>query len=274
MDIKLSKYLDEQVASEEQAFSDKCDKVISYLKENIKDVDLDKQAGTSNNVEIYRRLCGWLFNFFHDELYNSFKLINYDKSDFEKQSLYSFMMSISRDRDNVDILYNMYKIHGVINEVRKFEDNMYEIDTNDYGVLSFYKAKDIFKDNEEVLEYIESLGERIKDGCHEVTYYLLEKFKTFKAVTSIVKKELGCTQYHSFLLDTEYNFVIDVARNIAMPKDLYYMLNDVEEINVLTYDECQKLNELTKKYDESNTLFDLLRNAAYKKYMNEPEKIK
>jgi len=52
------------------------------------------------------------------------------------------------------------------------------------------------------------------------------------------------------------------------------MLNDVEEINVLTYDECKKENELTKDYDESKTLFDLLRNAAYKKYIEEFEKNK
>ena len=274
MNIKLSKYLDEQVFIEEEIFKDRCSKIINYLKEKITNDDLCEKANTDNNVEIYRRLCGWLYNFYHDDLYDSFKLINYNSSDFEKQMLYSFMMSISRERDNVDILYKMYKIHGVINEVRQFEDNMYEIDTNDYGVLSFYKAKDIFKDNEEVLEYIDSLGDNIKDGCHEVTYYLLEKFKSFKAVTARVKKELGCTQYHSFLLDEKYNFVIDVARNIAMPKDTYYMLNDVEEINVLTYEECIKENELTKQYDETSTLFDLLRNAAYKECINKKEKNK
>ena len=47
------------------------------------------------------------------------------------------------------------------------------------------------------------LGDKIQDGCHEISFYLIEKYEMFKAVTSICKKGIDNSYYHSFILDDE-----------------------------------------------------------------------
>ena len=266
MKIKLSKYSDELYEQQKKEFEKKCKIIIDYLMKNIKDVNLEEVAKTKNRVEIYLYLNGWLFNYYKDKLFDAFKLIDYDKTEYEKQMLYSFIMSITRDRSNLNVLYSMFRNNKIINEVKQYEDGMYEIETDLFGNINFYKALDLFQDDKKIIDYINSLGNNLKDGCHEVTYYVLCKYKKMKAVTALLTKELGCTQYHSFLLDEETDYVIDFARNIAMPKEMYYRLNNVVVVNEVTYDECMKENEISKPFDESESLYNLLRNALYKEY--------
>ena len=54
-----------------------------------------------------------------------------------------------------------------------------------------------------------------------------------------------------------------------MDKDTYYSINDVKELNVVNYDECIEQEKESIKYDRSKTLYTLLRNALYKKYLEE-----
>ena len=54
------------------------------------------------------------------------------------------------------------------------------------------------------------LGDKIQDGCHEISFYLIEKYEIFKAVTSICKKGIDNSYYHSFILNDENNVYVRV----------------------------------------------------------------
>ena len=58
----------------------------------------------------------------------------------------------------------------------------------------------------------------------------------FEAVTSICKKGIDNSYYHSFILDDENN-VIDFTANLIMPKEQYYLLQEVNELNCINYKE-------------------------------------
>ena len=79
--------------------------------------------------------------------------------------------------------------------------------------------------------------------------------------------------YHSFILDSN-NYVIDLTGNLVMPKDQYYLLNDVIELNILDYSSYLNEKDDSINYDESNTLYELLRCALYKQYKEENNSLK
>ena len=49
-----------------------------------------------------------------------------------------------------------------------------------------------------------------------------------------------------------------------MPKEQYLKITSFKVLNEVTYDECLSESKISKKFDKSGTLFDLLRNALYK----------
>ena len=70
------------------------------------------------------------------------------------------------------------------------------------------------------------------------------------------------------LLDDENN-VIDFTANVIMPKEEYYLLQEVNELNCINYKEYLAEKDNSIKFDESKTLYNLLRNAVYKQYLEE-----
>ena len=54
-----------------------------------------------------------------------------------------------------------------------------------------------------------------------------------------------------------------------MPKEQYYFLQDVKEINCINYETYLKEKDDSIKLDESKTLYNLLRNAVYKQFLLE-----
>ena len=164
----------------------------------------------------------------------------------------------------------------ILNDLKAFlEQNekvygiyLHEIISKDFGNIQFMKAEYSFINDKETLDFIRKLGDKIQDGCHEISFYLIEKYEIFKAVTSICKKGIDNSYYHSFILDDENN-VIDFTANVIMPKEEYYLLQEVNELNCINYKEYLAEKDNSIKFDESKTLYNLLRNAVYKQYLEE-----
>lgn len=76
---------------------------------------------------------------------------------------------------------------------------------------------------------------------------------------------------YSFVLD-DVNNVIDFTANVIMPKKQYYLLQEVNELNCINYKEYMEEKDKSIEFDESNTLYNLLRNAVYKQYLLENNK--
>ena len=130
------------------------------------------------------------------------------------------------------------------------------------------KAEDSFANDMETIEYIHKMGDKIKDGCHDVSFYLIKKYDTFRAITAICTKGLNEKYYHSFVIDDE-DYVIDFTGNLIMPKEQYYLLQDVKELNAVNYKEYIDEKDDIEKFDESGTLYELLRDGLYRQYLNE-----
>ena len=54
-----------------------------------------------------------------------------------------------------------------------------------------------------------------------------------------------------------------------MPKEQYYLLQDVKELNAVNYKEYIDEKDDIEKFDESGTLYELLRDGLYKEYLSE-----
>ena len=182
--------------------------------------------------------------------------------------IYSLILGVTRNKSNTDLLYDVLKSANIIEKMIVYDDGTYEIISKDFGKIQFIKAEDSFINDKETLDFINKLGDKIQDGCHEISFYLIEKYEIFKAVTSICKKGIDNSYYHSFILDDENN-VIDFTANLIMPKEQYYLLQEVNELNCISYKEYLEEKDNSIKFDECKTLYNLLRNAIYKQYLEE-----
>ena len=124
--------------------------------------------------------------------------------------IYSLILGVTRNKSNTDLLYDILKSANIIEKMIVYEDDTYEIISKDFGKIQFMKAEDSFINDKETLDFIRKLGDKIQDGCHEISFYLIEKYEMFKAVTSICKKGIDNSYYHSFILDDENNVYVRV----------------------------------------------------------------
>jgi len=262
--MKLSSYL----AKNEKKWNDienaNIHRLMSYLEKHI-DVNLCEMAKSDNEVKAFKSLEGWLFNFYPNEFQGGLAHIGYDYQNYQKKLIYSFILSVVRNRFNINMLYDMLISKEVITKMLTYEDDKYEIITENFGNIPFKKADNAI--DHEVEQYLKSLGEQVIDGCHEISFFLIKKNPNLKAITSICTKGLGCNYYHSFIIDGIN--VMDLTANLIMPKEQYYLLNNVQELNVINYDEYLLEEKDCKEFGESKTLYELLRNALYKQFLAE-----
>lgn len=263
--MELSSYLFKNEKKWNDAEAANIHKLLSYLEKHV-NVDLCGMAKPDDELEIFRRLEGWLFNFYPNEFRDGLARIGYSYHEYQKKLIYNLILAVTRNRPNVNILCDMLTSRGVIDGMFGSGEDEYKIVTTDFGEICFGKAEKAI--DHELEEYLETLGERVVDGCHEVSFFLIKKDLGLRAVTGICIKGLGCKYYHSFVIDEGAN-VIDLTANLIMPKEQYYLLNDVQELNVVNYDEYLREESASKELDESKTLYDLLRNALYRQSLAE-----
>ena len=200
----------------------------------------------------------FLLDKYKDSLYNVLINLNINIEDFEREIILSFILSITRNKSNVEFLKDLLIRNHIINS---YEETKEEIVIETPSMLiKFSKFDEQNKD--ELIERYKKENENIYSSCHESTEFLLNTNKEFIAVTGICEKNLGQKYFHSVILDGEY--VIDLTSNLYIKKEDYYKLYKFTELNRVTYDEFLSESEDSKTYDESGTLFPLLRNAIYK----------
>lgn len=265
--MKLSEYCNKKETLWHKIEQENAEKLIKYINNNIED-DLFKVANTNDSLEVFNKLKVWLFKFYNKQLLDGLDYIGADYERFNKCLIYSLILGITRNKSNTDLLYDILKDANIIEKMLVYDDGVYEIISRNFGKIQFIKADDNFENDKETLDFINKLGENIQDGCHEISFYLIQKYEMFKAVTSICKKGIDNSYYHSFILD-DGNNVIDFTANVIMPKNLYYLLQEVVELNRINYKEYLEEKDKSIEFDESKTMYDLLRNAVYKQYLEE-----
>ena len=264
--MELSKYCDENEKLWNKIEYEKDEKLINYINQNIDD-DLYKIAKSNDSSEVFNNLQLWLLNFYKTQLLDGMKYIEADLDRFEKNLIHSLILGITRDKSNVDLVYDVLKNANIIEKILVYEGEKYEVVTRKFGNINFMKAdKSPFYDAE-IDEYIKRLGNNVQDGCHELSFFLIKKNKEYKATTAICVKGLENNYYHSFV--TYGNTAIDLTANLVMPEEQYCLLHEAKKINCVNYEEYLKEEDDSIKFDESKTLYGLLRNALYKQYVSE-----
>lgn len=86
------------------------------------------------------------------------------------------------------------------------------------------------------------------------------------ALTGILTNSLDEKIFHSVVLDD--NMIIDIPNSIIMSYDDYVKLNNFQMISKKNYSDLELNDVKCKKYDESNTLYPLLRCMLYDLYLN------
>ncbi len=266
-EIKLSEFCDNNERTWNEEERNKADELISYLNSEI-DTDIYEFAKTRDNLEVYNKINLWFLQY-KDILIRGLENIGDTYENFEKRAISGVILSIIRKKANVDFLVQILKMNNIIEDIVEYEKNKYKITTNEFGDIYFETADEFLNSDGEILEFINKMGDRIIDGCHEISFYLIKKYNNLRAVTAICSRGLNAKYYHSFVLDGEK--VIDLTGNLVMTKNTYYLLNNVKELNNISYAEYLEEKDDSIQYDESKTLFPLLRNALYKQYKDSNE---
>ena len=269
--MRLSEYCDKNESQWYKEKTTKASELVKYLNSVI-DKDLYEVAKTNNNLEVYTLLRIWLLNYYKEKLITGLNNIGITYEDFQKESIYSLILSVTRKAANVDFLIDVFKRNNIIKDLVEYENEKYKLSTNSFGDIYFETANKYFESEVETIDYIKNFGNKIIDGCREVAFYLIKKYGDFKAVTSICTNLLNTKFYHSFVVNDDT--VIDLTSNLVMRKDNYYMLYSVIELSVLDYQEYLKEKDESIDFDESKTLYELLRIALYKHYKKKEKNIR
>ena len=177
--MKLSEYCNKKETLWYKIEQENVEKLIKYLNNNIDD-DLFKIANTDNSLEVFNKLKVWLFKFYNKQLLNGLNYIEADYERFKKGLIYSLILGVTRNKSNTDLLYDILKSANIIEKMIVYDNGTYEIISKDFGKIQFMKAEDSFINDKETLDFIRKLGDKIQDGCHEISFYLIEKYEMFK----------------------------------------------------------------------------------------------
>lgn len=268
--MNLSNYCDEKEQTWKKNEQEATEKLVNYLNQHI-DEDLYQIANTYDSVELFQNLKVWLLKFYPEQLLEGIKTVGNLEQRFQRSLIYSLILGVTRDSSNVDVIYDVLKQAKVIEKMLVYDEGFYEIITENFGTIPFMKADVYFQKKKDLLQLIEKMDENIRDRCHEVTFEVIKNYEEFQAVTAICEKGLNENYYHSYLLDADGD-VVDFTANLFMPREQYELLQGAEILNSISYQEYLKEKDQSVKYDESKTLYDLLRNAVYKQYQSEHKK--
>lgn len=264
--IKLSKYADDLMNKYYKTYSLNCNRLIKLLNKNIKK-DLYVVCKSTDAVEVYNNLMGWLFKFYPNKLKEAFETIDFNYENFKKYMIFCFIITFFRDEEKAHILYNSLKENEIVNRLLSYDDEKFELYTNSFGVITFYNINSFLASNAILLNKYRQMGINVIDGCHEISEFVLKNDESLCALTGILTNPLDEKIFHSVVLDDK--MIIDIPNGIIMSKDDYFKLNNFEIISQYIYKKLKKEDSIYEKYDESKTLFPLLRCMLYKLYINE-----
>ena len=142
----------------------------------------DKTAlGTFSYFRIF------LLDKYKDKLYSVLRSLNINIEDFEREIILSFILSVTRNKSNVEFLKDLLIRNRIINS---YEETKEEIEIHTPSrLIKFSKFDEQNKD--ELIEKYKRENENIYNSCHESTEFLLKTNKEFIAVTGICEKNLG-----------------------------------------------------------------------------------
>ena len=254
-EIRLSEYVDRNEATWRQANVDFLNKLLTLTGQKA-GVDFFNGDHSQDVSVLYERIRGILLDNYQTQLYAALKELGGDPESFEREFIFGTMLSVIRKRSNADYLINLMKNRGILKGY-SFIDGQYSFDTVRYGLVNFFTAESRYPQAENIFKAPDLLN-----SCHKYAEQFMKIYQGVEIVTATLNKDINLRYYHSFAVDGEN--VVDVSNGIVMERSWYYYLSGVAEINRLTYKAFLETKDISLPYDESGSLFELLRMAAYK----------
>lgn len=259
--MQLSSYIDTIEKNQVNEYINSCNLFIRNFKQ-MYGIDLFEAAKTNDPRIAFEKVKDYLFFSYQSHMNKCLLSIGYDILEYERSVISQVIISICKKRNAEMLIQKMIEM-GIFIDV-KDKDGWTEINSS-HGLFMVKSAIDSFSNNKIILEYIQQLrnNNNLIDGCHDISYFLIQNNPKLRAITGISTRSLGHNFYHSVVVD-QNDLIIDVPNDIIMSRDTYYDLFGFRPINEVTYKECVAQDKECKDFDESKTLFTLLRIAAYK----------
>lgn len=180
----------------------------------------------------------------------------------DKTYLEYAIKKITKNASNVNAFLQGLIDVGLIDEVHIVEDNL--INLKSYmGTYNFYFANEYYKNNSEVISYIENNS--LSRNCHDNTLFLLKCLKEGEAVTAKCSTMFNSSFYHSY-----YRFngkVCDLNINCVIDEKDYNTIYSSKIISVVNIDDLEKKQARVREKCTS-TLLDLLEIAIYEEVLS------
>lgn len=143
---------------------------------------------------------------------------------------------------------------------------LFRITSNRYGITSVNLASHHFRKNDSIRNYV--LNNPLPNRCHNHTLFLRAVMPAYTAVTSLCSSYFKGQYYHSYSIDENGEFVIDLCSNAVIDKETYDFIFETEEISkILNSDITTELKITGKNTNQPVERFALLKIALYKQLL-------
>lgn len=261
--ILLSAYVDKLEDDWREWANARLEPLMSAINQELRR-DLYKEMRVDTALELYQKVRFWLFATQEELIYENLKKFGFDISQFEREMMTSLILTITHERENLDLVLEELIRNGVVLEVEE-RDSKYILETK-AGKFSFVKADEYFRYQNAVVERLLK-KEDLRGGCHEVAEELMSSSKGMKAITMICQKNLVEKYWHSVVLWNE-EMIVDLTANLVMKRAEFFDLYNVQEWMEIDEGKLKEVGVEMMKYDESGTLWALLRIASYERNKN------
>lgn len=261
--ILLSSYVDELEKEWHEEANQKLAPMMEALCREL-ERDLFSEMRVKTALELYGKVKFWLLATQTEMLYVNLERFGFDIARFEREMITSLILTITHERENLDLVLETMIRTGIVAEIEE-RDAEYLLDTK-VGKFSFLKANEYFNYRNATVERLLK-KEDLKGGCHEVAEELMRDDEKSKALVMICRKNLVEKYWHSVVLANE-EMVIDLTAKLVMQQAKFFELYDVREWLEIDKDKLKKEGAETMRYDESGTIWPLLRIASYERRKN------
>jgi len=160
-------------------------------------------------------------------------------------------LTICANDNDIEKQVELCKRFRTIDEILYNGENKFTIISSEYGSFTFSPATEQETNNKKIKNFIERYSNSY--FSHDRAKRLMLLNNNYTAITSVCDEIFGRKYYHSYILDTKNNKVIDLTNNIIMEKESYDLLfrpQELSQINLETFKEKRK--EANKWAKENN----------------------
>lgn len=177
----------------------------------------------------------------------------------------SSLGNLSDPANNSRVIKNLLN-SPFIDDISYDGKGLFRITSERYGIIDINLASHHFRNTDSIRNYV--LNNSLPNRCHNHTLFLRAVMPAYTAVTSLCSSYFKGQYYHSYSVDENGEFVIDLCSNAVIGKDSYDFIFEPEEISrVLNSNITSELKITNRNTNQPIERFALLKIALYKQLL-------